>query len=160
MTKVEFSENSDLKIIGESAFAETSIEYIRIPPYVTEIRRSTFSKCTKLKQVDLIGNSLLFIERLAFTQSNLTNISIPLSVICFDFSAFRNCSNHIFVFADEKNIRDVGENITFINDSYIKFNYNENDKSAEIVESNSYDFQLFIPKLAYYNDQCYNVIGY
>lgn len=56
-------------------------------------------------------------------------------MICFDFSAFRNCSNHIFVFADEKNIRDVGENITFINDSYIKFNYNENSELMSIDDN-------------------------
>lgn len=159
MTKVEFPENSELKIIGKSTFEQSSIEYIKIPPYVTEILDSTFYQCSKLKQVDLVGNSLKRIEMYAFARTNITSISIPLSVIYIHYNAFYQCFNFIFIFNNLKFNR-IHTYCSIINESYIKFDYNEIDKTAEIVGSNYNGGELLIPKLAYYNDQCYTVIGF
>lgn len=78
MTKIEFSENSELIEISEHAFEASSIEEIKIPSKVTCIKDSTFADCTDLMTVEFEENSqLISIERFAFVGSPIENLQFP-----------------------------------------------------------------------------------
>lgn len=62
LVKFEFIENSELKAIGDFAFAESSIESIKIPPLVTKICYEAFCDCSNLSQIDFQGDSLKIIK--------------------------------------------------------------------------------------------------
>ncbi|MDD7451807.1 MAG: leucine-rich repeat protein, partial [Treponema sp.] len=69
-----------LTYIGESAFSETALERVVLPPKVTEIEPFTFYMCPRLKSV-ILHNNLLVIDSDAFCDcASLEIIEIPKSV--------------------------------------------------------------------------------
>lgn len=69
-----------LAYIGESAFCETALEKVVLPPKVTEIEPFTFYMCSRLKSV-ILHDNLLVIDSDAFCDcGSLEIIEIPKSV--------------------------------------------------------------------------------
>ena len=69
-----------LTYIGESAFSQTALERVVLPPKVTEIEPFTFYMCSRLKSV-ILHNNLLVINSDAFCDcGSLEIIEIPKSV--------------------------------------------------------------------------------
>lgn len=69
-----------LAYIGESAFCETALERVVLPPKVTEIEPFTFYMCSRLKSV-ILHDNLLVIDSDAFCDcGSLEIIEIPKSV--------------------------------------------------------------------------------
>lgn len=75
--KVEFSEDSQLKIIYEHVFNNTSLTEIEIPSSVRKISCSVFFS----------------IDKFAFRGSFVDNIVIPASVTEINMNAFEKCNN-------------------------------------------------------------------
>lgn len=72
------------KIIDEFyenfVFAVRTIEYVTVPSYITTLRNSSLSNCTKLKSVTFRPNSkLTTIENYTFSFSSLKGLNLPKS---------------------------------------------------------------------------------
>ncbi|KAK8887212.1 hypothetical protein M9Y10_038250 [Tritrichomonas musculus] len=92
--KVEFSENSEINIIGKSSFSESSIKSILIPASVTRICERAFFDCPELKKIEFHDNSnLSIIEKDAFSHSPIERIIIPAQVNYIKEGTFLECSN-------------------------------------------------------------------
>lgn len=92
LKKVEFENNSKLKIIGKSSFLFSSIEKVLIPSHVKQISESAFSFCNFLKKVEFAENSeLQIIGENAFSQSQIKKILIPKFVTKILSYAFYYC---------------------------------------------------------------------
>lgn len=91
---VIFEENSQLKSIGECAFACcTKLESITIPDGVTDIANHAISYCTSLKNIT-IPNSVINIGNGAFYNcSSLESMAIPDNVESLGAGALLRCSN-------------------------------------------------------------------
>ncbi|KAK8896916.1 hypothetical protein M9Y10_014842 [Tritrichomonas musculus] len=92
LTKVEFQENSQLEIIGNSAFNSCTIESIKIPSSVKIIEIEAFMECNFLVNVEFEKNSQLeVIKNNAFSYTSIYSIAIPSSVIKIEREAFGSC---------------------------------------------------------------------
>lgn len=101
-----------LTAIGESAFSGTKLKSIVIPDSVTELEAYALCACYELKDVTLprrlttireglfmyssintltIPQSVTKIEKWAFSESNLTEITLPPFVTELPFGAFMDC---------------------------------------------------------------------
>ena len=81
-------------IIGNYAFAESTLSSIDIPNSVTSIGLLAFDTCTSLTTVTFAGTSQLqTIGTSAFQESGLTTISIPASVTSIGSQAFSDCTS-------------------------------------------------------------------
>ena len=75
---IKFSDKSNLRKIGEGAFAFCKFDYIRIPSHVTYIGEKAFEKCLRLKKVDFSPNSeLRVIKNRVFYNSTILTLVIP-----------------------------------------------------------------------------------
>ncbi|MBR2130963.1 MAG: leucine-rich repeat protein [Oscillospiraceae bacterium] len=84
------------KTIPDSAFTYTSIETLTLPNSVTEIGKSAFSDCEKLKEIKL-NEGLAIISEQAFSGcKSLTSITIPASVEIINNYVFSNVKTVIF----------------------------------------------------------------
>lgn len=85
--------------IGPSAFAQSTIDEIKIPPHIQIIPDHAFYCCDFLQEVDLSGaHELKSIESAAFNECTaLTHITIPKSVTSIAGDAFVNCSSLSFI---------------------------------------------------------------
>lgn len=104
MTRIDFSEDSNLVAIDSFAFAYTSIEEIIIPPTVVIIDDNAFYGCKKLKTVVLHPNSNLRIigSKAFYNNLSLQNFSVPSNVIKIGKKAFYNCQNlNFFEISDD-----------------------------------------------------------
>lgn len=113
--KVTFEEGSRLIAIGDLAFYQSTLEYIEIPAGVSRIRYRTFYQTTSLESVIFaqgsalryidesafgqtglkeitLPNNVEIIEKLAFAQSEIETINIPVSVTTINEKAFYNCT--------------------------------------------------------------------
>ena len=111
LAKLELPET--LNAIGESAFAASGLEQVRIPRNVLIVPNNAFSRCTKLRLADLgdvskiaktafagctnlaevrLPDGLAYIEKRAFERCGLTRIRIPESVIQVGSHAFCDCA--------------------------------------------------------------------
>jgi hypothetical protein len=90
LKRIQFHSGGALTIIGERAFAESSLTSIRIPVRVTSIGNGAFSKSKSLANVSFtIKNSKLSnIGADAFSHTSITRIVIPSSVITMGDRAF------------------------------------------------------------------------
>ena len=94
LTSVTFSPNSQLKIIGTSAFNNCSaLTSIVIPKSVTTISQSAFNGCTLLTSVTFEKDSQLnFIDYSAFSNSGLTSIILPKLLLNTGNASFSYCT--------------------------------------------------------------------
>ena len=91
LTKVIFNEG--LLSIGCNAFAFcTSLRTVTIPDTVIEIGYEAFQQCCTLAKVSL-GKSVKTIEDFAFSETDLTSITVPASVTSVDLGSFCGCPN-------------------------------------------------------------------
>lgn len=79
---IQFPPNSELRLIGKSAFSGSSIESIQIPTHVTQICKSAFNYCENLRYVSIQNDSeLQIIERKAFSNTSIEILSIPSDIL-------------------------------------------------------------------------------
>ncbi len=106
----------DKIIIGDNAFTNSTIESVYIPNTVTSIGNSAFASVTTLKSVTFeedsklttigsqafistgietitLPDSLLYIYEAAFSQTPLTSIVIPNSVVTMSDAVFNGCTS-------------------------------------------------------------------
>lgn len=129
---IQFSEDSELRIIGRKAFASSSIRKITIPSHVTEICERTFSNCDLIEKVNFSNKSeLRTIESGVFSDSNIYSLSIPSSVIELKEGW---CEGTSFL-SKIKIIQNEVENIKYIDNKFLV------GKSSK--ESENFDVLLF-----------------
>jgi len=102
LTTVEFTENSELELIGTGAFRESSIVYISIPVSVETIERLAFSETRRLESVTFAENSqLTTIESEAFSGAEILHeIIIPISVENMGMAVFGSIYNELTVYCE------------------------------------------------------------
>ena len=105
---IEFSDDSELKIIGRYAFSNSTLSKISIPNHVTKIEENAFSYCRSLQQVEFDENSeIKIIEKRAFAKSMISSLTIPSSVVDIHERCFfgtRSLTNINIIEKNEKNI--------------------------------------------------------
>ena len=90
---VNFHSNSELQVICDNAFAESSIEEISIPSSVKEIGIFAFNFCESLEKVEFSEDSQLnSIKESTFSYTSIKNIAIPRNVKQIGENAFYCCS--------------------------------------------------------------------
>jgi len=82
VSSISFAQNSELRSIGESAFAGCPIQTLNLPKQLTSIGKGVFSSCGKLSAVTFANDSTLkTIGGYAFAGTNaLTSVNLPNSV--------------------------------------------------------------------------------
>ncbi|KAK8836675.1 hypothetical protein M9Y10_037612 [Tritrichomonas musculus] len=81
LRKVEFENNSKIKMIEKDAFRDSSLECFSVPRHVTMIGNGAFSFCNSLKRIDFTSNSELnIIDHSAFYYSSVESFFIPSKV--------------------------------------------------------------------------------
>lgn len=81
--KVEFSDDSELEIIGNYVFSNTSFEKIVIPIHVKRICMDAFS-FSNISEISFLDKSaIVSIDYFAFSCSRLKKLSIPSSIAEF-----------------------------------------------------------------------------
>ena len=89
----------------------STIEFYKIPNFITSISAMAFADCKNLTQIE-IPNNITTIEHSAFVRcTNLTHISIPSSVINIKNNIFTGCNNLINVKIFPNNKILIGEEI-------------------------------------------------
>lgn len=92
LIEVKFNEDSKLKLIGNEAFAESSLKIIKIPASVEKIGSVAFKKCQNLVTVEFSDDSLLDkFEFDLFSESSIEYITIPPNVTEIEYMAFDKC---------------------------------------------------------------------
>ena len=90
---VIFHSKSELQVICDNAFAESSIEEISIPSSVKEIGIFAFNFCESLEKVEFSEDSQLnSIKESTFSYTSIKNIAIPRNVKQIGENAFYCCS--------------------------------------------------------------------
>ena len=96
-----------VKVIGQAAFSESSIESIELPDSLEEIIDEAFSWCEKLKTIE-VPDGVTYIGNKTFEYcESLVSIKLPKFIECFETSFF-SCNSL-------KNI-ELPQNITEIDD--------------------------------------------
>lgn len=94
LSAILFSRDSKLKIIGDKAFACSSLKNIKIPQNVSEIGKRAFYECSKFKKIEFECNSQLrTIGESAFEYTSLENITTPPGVVDIRSRTFAHCPN-------------------------------------------------------------------
>jgi len=83
----------NLSVIGNYAFARTSISEISIPKTVYNMGVAAFNGCKNLAKVNIPADSILTtIEKQAFSGTAITEFDVPASVTVIGYAAF-SCEN-------------------------------------------------------------------
>jgi hypothetical protein len=93
LTSVTFAPGSQLKIIGDMAFAGTSVTSITIPSGVTSIGSGAFSNCVSLTSITIPSGVTSIGNQTFYRCDSLTNITIPESVTSIGNWAFEGCTS-------------------------------------------------------------------
>lgn len=94
LKKIEFSEDSELKIIDKFAFSNSGLQKIVVPSGVVQINESAFYDCLQLNFVEFKKSSKLkLIGKCAFTNSSINKIRVPSHVVHIGESAFSSCTH-------------------------------------------------------------------
>ena len=117
LTSITFGENSQLEIIGSSAFRFCNmLESIVIPDSVTRIDSIAFANCKNLTSVIFGNNSqLTSIGRSVFAGcSSLISIEIPSSVTTIGDGSFASCrSLKEIIFKKNSQLTDISNEIFY-----------------------------------------------
>jgi len=90
--------SSDEVIIGEAAFEGSGISTLSIYSNMTMIESSAFSRCGKLKTINIASRNKVNISTSSFYNSNLTLINITYNETLIGTSAFGSCHSLTSVF--------------------------------------------------------------
>lgn len=108
LVKVEFSKDSKLEIIGESAFDSSPIEEIIIPPHVRKVSDMSFSSCEKLRKVEFEENSdTEVIGEESFSYTKLTSFVFPPNVDYIHNYAFSCCQLKIVEISENSKLFSI-----------------------------------------------------
>ena len=78
---ISFAIDSEIDDIQKGAFISSSIRYMKLPPLVTKIKKTTFNNCKYLTQIDMTYDSKLQSINCAFEKSSLESITIPSQLV-------------------------------------------------------------------------------
>ncbi|MBP5449182.1 MAG: leucine-rich repeat domain-containing protein, partial [Spirochaetales bacterium] len=128
-TKVVISPS--VEVIKGSAFYDTNLSEINIPPNVTNIGNESFLGCLSLKNIEIpdnvkkvgdgafenctsltkvkIGSGIRQLSKKMFKNSALTEVTIPKNIKFIDNEAFNNCRNLTKVVIED-GVRKIGDN--------------------------------------------------
>ncbi|KAK8840508.1 hypothetical protein M9Y10_030716 [Tritrichomonas musculus] len=114
---IEFPEDSEIRLIENSAFSHSSIKSITIPSNVKKIGKEAFRNCTKLLNVYFTDDSKLeTIEESVFTSSSIEEITIPATVKTVSKHTFLYCINlKNIIFSHHKSELKTIESNAFFN---------------------------------------------
>ncbi len=103
LSKVDFEENSKLKVIRTNAFYTClSLTKICIPDSVVEIEEECFHRCYNLNEV-ILPKNLTVIKSLTFDHcQKMESIIIPENIRKIEFEAFSNCHSLKNVYMSRK----------------------------------------------------------
>lgn len=121
LQKVEFSNDSQLEVIGKQAFMQSALTTISIPSKVTRICKYAFSECQQLKSINFFDDSnLKVIENNTFTYCSIHSLVLKRHVTQIGEFAFGNCLTLQIIEVENKSVLDL------ISMSNCKFNFNAN----------------------------------
>lgn len=90
---VLFANDSDLHIIEEDAFYDSSIERIQIPSSVISIEQSAFCFCKNLTTIIIPPDSkITVISSSLFSSSSIKSFTLPPGIVRIEENAFSCCS--------------------------------------------------------------------
>lgn len=116
-------ENSQIKIIDESSFSHCfSLVEISLPSCLEEIRANAFNSCTKIKQIQIPSDSLLWkIGDRAFRHCySIENIKFPHLLEIIGQSSFEHCKKLKVIDLRYTKVRNIGVNaFKFCRNSFI-----------------------------------------
>jgi hypothetical protein len=92
LTSVTFTATSSVAFIGQYAFYNCGITSISIPNSVTFLGYAAFINCPNLTSA-IIGNGITSFRAGFSACANLSNVSLPNTLIELGSDTFRNCSN-------------------------------------------------------------------
>lgn len=96
--QIKVTENSELQIIGEYAFSESSIHNIQIPKGLNTISKMSFFNCKHLHSIEFAENSeLKVLAEGIFAFSSIKILSIPAGLQKIEKLAFSGCEQLKFV---------------------------------------------------------------
>ncbi|MBQ8293385.1 MAG: leucine-rich repeat protein [Bacilli bacterium] len=128
-----------VKVIGEGSFmGSETLKEIIIPSSVTDINRSSFSRCENLEKVQFLNESeLTTIGDYAFSYcKNLIEINIPNSVETIGEEVFYNCKGLTSIRIPESLV-NIGYGIFMNCDSlYVVYNDSNMDITDVLMDSN------------------------
>ena len=91
---ISFPSDSEIQIIGEYAFSQSSIEVFFLPANVMQIEKYAFFKCINLKNVVIpFISKLTSISQYLFSETSIESIFIPRHVKVIGAGAFFSCKH-------------------------------------------------------------------
>ncbi|KAK8857555.1 hypothetical protein M9Y10_015960 [Tritrichomonas musculus] len=103
LNSIQFSPNSELRIIENNAFSYTKITDLLFPASLEEIKEQSFENASNLKTVKFMPNSNLKKMMQAFSNSKIASISLPASVEYIDDECFSFTPNLCEIEVSEEN---------------------------------------------------------
>lgn len=138
---IQFSEDSELRIIGKKAFQKSGIYQISIPTHVTQICEEAFSGCTDLESIEFPQNSeLKILESKVFSNIMIEKISIPSSIEKLDDKWLEDIG-----YTEIDIIKNDIENIKFYDNFIIGKSNLESDEYDVLLYSNLNSKEFIIP---------------
>lgn len=93
LKRIEFTNNSKLRIIEKNAFDKSSIDFLFIPPTLIRIGSCAFYYCENLQRIEIADNSeLCSIGEYAFANSSIENFKITHNIEYIGKNAFSDCN--------------------------------------------------------------------
>jgi hypothetical protein len=106
---IVFAQDSRLRVLEESAFSASPIEYLNIPRTVEVIEAQCFSSCSKLREVTFEkGSQLRVIGEHAFSPSGIERIVIPKNVEVIKHGCFSNSRLREVRFEEGSHLKEIG----------------------------------------------------